>query len=58
MVYQRPVPRYPIYKKPYDGYMADGPEWVPTTLLDKFRKYVICIIRIKSEKTLIISLML
>jgi hypothetical protein len=44
MVYQRPLPRYPIYKLPVMRAMVDGPELAPQTLIDKFRRFVIYII--------------
>ena len=44
MVYQRPLPRYPINKLPVMRAMVDGPEFAPQTLIDKFRRFVIYII--------------
>ena len=39
LVYQRPVPRYPVHKMPVMRAMVDGPDVAPTSLIDKFRRY-------------------
>eukprot|EP00116_Pleurobrachia_bachei_P013931 sb/3474193/ len=37
-VYHRPLPRYPVNRRPTWAYMLDGPKWAPKTDVDKFRK--------------------
>lgn len=38
VVYQRPLPRYPVWKMPSDNRMTDGPEWTPQGPLNKFKR--------------------